>query len=59
MATPCSSITSPNHHGRHEMDVETFINIATISALLLTGASLAFLVLLLYFISMLISNEEE
>ena len=41
------------------MDVETFINIATISALLLTGASLALLVLLLYFIAMLISNEGD
>jgi len=41
------------------MDVETFINIATISALLLTGASLVFLVLLLYLIAMLISNEGD
>ena len=41
------------------MDVETFINISMIVTLLLTGASIVFLVLLLYFIAMFIVNEGE
>jgi phage shock protein PspC (stress-responsive transcriptional regulator) len=59
MAAPCFSITSPNHHGRHEMDVELIANISLIVFLLTAGASVVFLALMLYFIALFIINEGE
>jgi phage shock protein PspC (stress-responsive transcriptional regulator) len=41
------------------MDVETFINIAMICTMLLSGASVVFLALFLYVIALFIINEGE